>query len=173
MRDYDPTTGRDIQPDRLGLVDGVSVYGYAGQNPKRYIDPEGRCIQFGPLAPVCVAAVGAAVKVAVGILLHFCIGDGCYTWDELARDAAFGAAGGPISLYGRVGAADAAAGVTKGGPLVNAGKQGKHIPGSNNYIPGRSVVTADPQALAQRARTGVPLNSLPRGQPGFKERVDF
>ncbi len=28
MRDYDPTTGRYMQPDPLGLVDGASVYGY-------------------------------------------------------------------------------------------------------------------------------------------------
>ena len=30
MRDYDPTTGRYLQADPLGLVDGASVYGYAG-----------------------------------------------------------------------------------------------------------------------------------------------
>ena len=41
MRDYDPTTGRYIQADPLGLVDGASVYGYALQNPGRYIDPTG------------------------------------------------------------------------------------------------------------------------------------
>ncbi len=41
MRDYDPTTGRYIQADPLGLVDGASVYGYALQNPGRWIDPRG------------------------------------------------------------------------------------------------------------------------------------
>jgi uncharacterized protein RhaS with RHS repeats len=41
MRDYDPTTGRYIQADPLGLVDGASVYGYALQNPGRYTDPTG------------------------------------------------------------------------------------------------------------------------------------
>ena len=41
MRDYDPTTGRYVQADPLGLVDGASVYGYAGQNPGRWIDPRG------------------------------------------------------------------------------------------------------------------------------------
>ncbi|MDO6591949.1 hypothetical protein DS901_02630 [Loktanella sp. D2R18] len=35
MRDYDPTLGRYIQADPLGLVDGASVYGYALQNPGR------------------------------------------------------------------------------------------------------------------------------------------
>ncbi len=41
MRDYDPTTGRYLQPDPLGLVDGASVYGYALQSPLRYTDPRG------------------------------------------------------------------------------------------------------------------------------------
>ena len=31
MRDYDPTTGRYLQADPLGLVDGASVYGFVAQ----------------------------------------------------------------------------------------------------------------------------------------------
>jgi len=38
MRDYDPTTGRYLEPDPLGLVDGASVYGYARQSPLRWTD---------------------------------------------------------------------------------------------------------------------------------------
>jgi RHS repeat-associated protein len=49
MRDYDPTTGRYLQADPLGLVDGASVYGYALQNPLRYVDPTG--LQTGVGAP--------------------------------------------------------------------------------------------------------------------------
>ena len=41
MRDYDPTTGRYMQADPLGLVDGANVYGYARQSPGRYVDPRG------------------------------------------------------------------------------------------------------------------------------------
>ena len=41
MRDYDPTTGRYIEADPLGLVDGASVYGYVRQNPGRWTDPFG------------------------------------------------------------------------------------------------------------------------------------
>jgi RHS repeat-associated protein len=41
MRDYDPTTGRYLQADPLGLVDGPSVYGYARQSPVRWTDPRG------------------------------------------------------------------------------------------------------------------------------------
>jgi RHS repeat-associated protein len=41
MRDYDPTTGRYLQADPLGLIDGPSVYGYAKGNPGRWVDTRG------------------------------------------------------------------------------------------------------------------------------------
>ena len=41
MRDYDPTTGRYLQADPLGLVDRASVYGYVKGNPGWWIDPRG------------------------------------------------------------------------------------------------------------------------------------
>ena len=41
MRDYDPVTGRYLQPDPLGLIDGASVYGYALQSPMKWTDPRG------------------------------------------------------------------------------------------------------------------------------------
>lgn len=43
MRDYDPSLGRYLQADPLGLVDGASVYGYARQSPNVYADPTGQC----------------------------------------------------------------------------------------------------------------------------------
>jgi RHS repeat-associated protein len=49
MRDYDPTTGRYLQADPLGLIDGASVYGYARQSPGMYVDPRGE--QGGPYHP--------------------------------------------------------------------------------------------------------------------------
>jgi RHS repeat-associated protein len=51
MRDYDPTTGRYIQADPLGLVDGASVYGYALGNPGRYTDPTGLSVSPLPTVP--------------------------------------------------------------------------------------------------------------------------
>ena len=39
-----------MQTDPLGLVDGASVYGYARQNPGRYVDPRGETrllLQYG------------------------------------------------------------------------------------------------------------------------------
>ena len=60
MRDYDPTTGRYIEADPLGLVDGASVYGYAGGNPGRYTDPSGEFI------PIAVVIGGAALGYIIG-----------------------------------------------------------------------------------------------------------
>ena len=40
-RDYDPTTGRYIQADPIGLEGGASPYSYAMNNPLRFSDPTG------------------------------------------------------------------------------------------------------------------------------------
>ncbi len=83
MRDYDPTTGRYLQPDSLGLIDGASVYGYAGQSPMMNMDPTGEC--FGPAIALLPACVGAAAFVLWGWLES----DECnpYTWEQAGWDA--------------------------------------------------------------------------------------
>jgi RHS repeat-associated protein len=58
MRDYDPTTGRYLQADPLGLVAGMNVYGYANQSPMMYLDPNGE----NPLL------IGAAIGFGIGFL---------------------------------------------------------------------------------------------------------
>ena len=58
-------------------------------------------------------------------------------------------------------------------PRLHMGQQGKHIIGHPHYIAGRSILRADPARLAERAGTGRPVNNVARGQPGFREHVDF
>jgi hypothetical protein len=91
MRDYDPTTGRYVEADPLGLVDGASVYGYARQSPAKFTDPTGEC-------PMCGAIVaGAAIGAGVDILAQLYANDGnfyCIDWWEVGREAAIGAAFG-------------------------------------------------------------------------------
>jgi RHS repeat-associated protein len=45
MRDYDPTLGRYIEADPIGLLGGVNLYVYAGQNPVMRSDSFGLCAQ--------------------------------------------------------------------------------------------------------------------------------
>ena len=41
FRDYDPSTGRYLESDPIGLLGGTNSYGYAGQDPINSADPTG------------------------------------------------------------------------------------------------------------------------------------
>ncbi len=41
FRDYDPSTGRYVQSDPIGLGGGLNTYSYALQNPMTHVDPSG------------------------------------------------------------------------------------------------------------------------------------
>jgi len=55
-RDYDPTTGRYLEPNPVGLRSGVNLYTYAGDNPLSASDPSG----LGLVAPQGASSSGAA-----------------------------------------------------------------------------------------------------------------
>ncbi|MDP8263269.1 MAG: RHS repeat-associated core domain-containing protein, partial [Candidatus Ancaeobacter aquaticus] len=46
-RYYNPALGRFTQPDPLGMTDGINLYIYTRNNPIRWIDPLGLCVDDG------------------------------------------------------------------------------------------------------------------------------
>lgn len=84
FRTYDPSTGRYIESDPIGLAGGLNTYGYVYQNPLSYTDPTG---EFG--------VAGALASVVSGYLISKVLG--CdYTAGDAFRDAALGAVGGGL-----------------------------------------------------------------------------
>ena len=63
FRDYDPSTGRYVQSDPVGLDDGPNTYLYVQANPLFYTDPQGLAVCGG-------ACIGPVIVIGGRILLN-------------------------------------------------------------------------------------------------------
>ena len=71
-RDYDPSLGRYIQADPIGLDGGSNLYGYANADPLRFTDPDGRIAMLlpalGPWLPAIIKGSTAVCGLAIGAI---------------------------------------------------------------------------------------------------------
>ena len=56
FRDVDPSIGRYIESDPIGLDGGVSTFGYADENPLSFADPFGLCA-ISPKSAKCLEKI--------------------------------------------------------------------------------------------------------------------
>jgi len=90
FRDYDPTLGRYLQSDPIGLWGGLNTYGYVEGNPILYVDPTGEFVWLVPI--VIGAASGALTDVGIQLLLNGGRWQCIDPW-SVALSAGLGAAG--------------------------------------------------------------------------------
>jgi len=86
-RDYDPTTGRYIQADPIGLGGGSNPYSYALGNPLKNTDPHGKF--------VWIFIRGAAMGALTDLSIQLTFGHksfGCIDWGSVAFSAFIGGA---------------------------------------------------------------------------------
>jgi len=68
-RDYDPSLGRYLESDPIGLEAGLNTYAYVGDNPLLYVDPRGEAgTAVGCLAGVWTGPAGCGVGAAIGTI---------------------------------------------------------------------------------------------------------
>jgi RHS repeat-associated protein len=159
FRFYDPNLQRWLNKDPIGEAGGINLYGFLGNDPVNWVDVYG-LESYSNAALLAEEGCGIDDQFTDPETGKTLSGTGVLgeMGKELAEQAAANAAGGAAakgagSLLGKVACKCKSpfGKAAKAAPKIHPGKQGKHIPGHNNFKPGKSELThADPQSLIDR-----------------------
>jgi RHS repeat-associated protein len=160
MRDYDPTTGRYLQADPLGLVDGASVYGYVRQSPMMLTDPTGEC-------PWCIPAAIFAVGLLYDILTDE---DGCIEYHELAYYVFSNATGWKWAKWAARAAGAGGGGQRPFGAGHNSGFNGKYE-ANPKHKQKRPGVSPEPKNPTEVLPNSVPIGGNSTARIGYDPKT--
>ncbi len=118
-RAYDPSTGRWLQEDPIGVAGGLNLYQYNGNNPATFRDPFGLCpIPPSDCRPGYFTALGLASGAVIGAATGGTAGGGLGGLGGLILGAPTGP--GALATAAAGGTAGAAAGSAAGGVIGGA-----------------------------------------------------
>lgn len=96
-RDYDPTLGRYVQADPIGLDGGQNLYAYVDGRPTEWVDPDGKV----PL-PLITGAIGAVIGGGSNILGQLYMNGGdfsCINWKNVGVATLVGGVTGALAPF--------------------------------------------------------------------------
>jgi RHS repeat-associated protein len=84
-RYYDPGTGRFVTRDPIGYAGGINLYGYVGNGPASFADPDGLIPRWGAgLAGGAVGALGGPEGIPEGVLGGLALYDAAHDLGTMA-----------------------------------------------------------------------------------------
>lgn len=89
-RTYDPTTGRYLQPDPLGMPDGPAHWAYVRSAPTMYVDPTGEAAQIPAIVRSLASGTRRALQIARRVTLAQRIARGADTYVPPGADYCIG-----------------------------------------------------------------------------------